>query len=289
MVITAITSGLGNQLFQYAMGRQLALQNRTSLWFDLRYYHQTYETDTVRHFKLDRFCIDYQALDTSPYRYIRKASRLLPGYSLPGLIKTYSEPHFHFDPTAKQLRAPYIVLNGYWQTEQYFADCAEQIRGELQFRRQPGPRFARYKQAIAASQTPVSLHIRRGDYVTHTDFSQSFGFVGLAYYDRAINALKARVPAPKLFVFSDDPDWVRQHLTVDLPHEFVVNEGDDAEVDDLELMSLCRHHIIANSSFSWWGAWLNPNPDKVIIAPKIWFRDKPFDTSDLTPKNWLRL
>ncbi|AQG80779.1 alpha-1,2-fucosyltransferase [Spirosoma montaniterrae] len=289
MVITSITSGLGNQLFQYAIGRRLALQNQADLWFDLRYYHQTYETDTVRHFKLDRFSIDYNVLDTSLYRYIQKASRLLLNRSLPGLIKTYTEPHFHYDPAAIHLRAPFLMLNGYWQTEQYFADCADQIRQELTFRRQAGPRFSAYKQAIAQSQTPVSVHVRRGDYVTHADFSKSFGFIGLDYYMAAISRLKTQVANPTLFIFSDDPDWVRQNLLVDLPHEFVVNEGTDAEVDDLELMSLCRHHIIANSSFSWWGAWLNPAPDKVVIAPKIWFSNKPFDTSDLTPSSWLRL
>lgn len=289
MVITKITSGLGNQLFQYALGRHLAIQNNTRLWFDLRWYHSTYETDTVRHFKLDRFSIDYDLLDFSPWLYVSKATRLLPGRSLRPLIDTRKEQHFHLDPTVPQAKGAFITLDGFWQSEEYFRPNEAEIRRELTFRRTPGPTFAQYAQQIRAAQTPVSLHIRRGDYVNHPEFSQSFGALGMPYYEKALALMIEQHPNITLFIFTDDPGWVSQHMPFAQMSVLVTNTGPDADVDDVELMSLCHHHIIANSSFSWWGAWLNPRPDKRVFAPKQWFLNKPWDTKDLTPKTWLRL
>lgn len=289
MVIAKITSGLGNQLFQYALGRHLAIQNQTRLWFDLRYYHRTYETDTPRQFKLDRFSIDYDLLDYSPWLYVSKATRLLPGRSLRPLFDTRKEPHFHLDPAVPNAKGAFITLDGFWQSEGYFASNAATIRRELTFTRQPGPMYARYRQQIEQTQTPVSVHIRRGDYVSHPEFSQSFGALDDTYYQTALAQINGQFPDATLFVFSDDPEWVRQHMRFERPHVLVENTGPDADVDDLQLMSLCHHHIIANSSFSWWGAWLNPRPDKRVIAPKQWFRNKPWNTADLIPAGWVRL
>ncbi|TAE30485.1 MAG: alpha-1,2-fucosyltransferase [Cytophagales bacterium] len=289
MIISKITSGLGNQLFQYALGRHLAVQNNTRLWFDLRYYHETYETDTVRHFKLDRFQIDHDVLDHSLWLYVSKATRLLPGRSLRPLFDTRKENHFHLDPTVSQARGMFVTLDGFWQSEAYFKESEAVIRRELTFKRTAGPTFEDFRQQISGATTPVSVHIRRGDYVNHPEFSQSFGALGMDYYETALAHLTTQHPDATLFVFSDDPDWVRQHMRFTQPHVFVTNTGPDADVDDLELMSLCRHHIIANSSFSWWGAWLNPRPDKIVIAPRQWFRNKPWDTKDLVPASWLRV
>ncbi len=133
MIISKITSGLGNQLFQYALGRHLAIRNNTRLWFDLRYYHQTYETDTPRHFKLDRFSIDYDLLDFSPWLYVSKATRLLPGRSLRPFFDTRKEQHFHLDPSVPQAKGSFITLDGFWQSEEYFVDNEQTIRKELTF------------------------------------------------------------------------------------------------------------------------------------------------------------
>jgi Glycosyl transferase family 11 len=290
MIIARITSGLGNQLFQYALGRSLAHRTRTALYFDLSYYKQLYETDTPRAFKLDRFAIDYKRLDTSPLLYVSKATRLLPNRTLKPLVNWVKEKHFHLDPTVLDVADQLIILDGFWQSEGYFADCETVIRRELTFQRQPGPKFAAYRQAIGAAEQPISVHIRRGDYVSHPEFSQSFGFVGVEYYRAAIARLTAQFPAASLFLFSDDPAWVAEYLAPDVPHVFIQNTGPDADLDDLQLMSLCKHHIIANSSFSWWGAWLNADTDKVVIAPKQWYKNKPdWDTKDLLPSSWIRL
>ena len=289
MIVSKITSGLGNQLFQYALGRHLALQNNTSLWLDLRYFGQEYATDTVRKFKLDRFTVAYHRLDSSPWLYAAKATRLLPGRSLRPLVETRQEADFHFDPAVLRPAAPLTLLWGFWQSERYFAPSSAQIRQELTFSRPLATAFLAYQQQIRQAAVPVSVHIRRGDYVTHPEFSQSFGFVGLDYYERALTYLQGQFPAATLFFFTDDPDWVRANIGTDFPHVLVQNTGPDADVDDLQLMSLCHHQVIANSSFSWWGAWLNPNPQKLVIAPHRWFANKPWDTKDLLPTGWLRL
>lgn len=290
MIVARITSGLGNQLFQYAMGRSLALRNNTSLYFDLSYYKQHYATDTPRAFRLDRFAIDYNRLDTSPYLYLSKATKLLPNRTLKPLFNWLTEKQFHADPAVLNATGRFVVLDGFWQSERYFARCEAVIRGELTFTRATGATFASYRREIDRSEQPISVHIRRGDYVSHPEFSQSFGFVGVDYYRAAIARLMAQFPVARLFLFSDDPGWVQQNLALNVPHVFVQNTGPDADLDDLQLMSLCKHHIIANSSFSWWGAWLNADTHKVVIAPDRWFLNKPgWDTKDLIPANWLRL
>lgn len=290
MVITRITSGLGNQLFQYALGRSLALRNNTSLYVDLSYYKQVYQTDTPRTFKLHHFNTNYTVLDTSPYLYVSKSTKLLPNRTFKPVFEFVREQHFHFDPAVLNAKAKFITLDGFWQSERYFGDSADVIRKELAFKRKTGPTFESFKQAIERAENPVSLHIRRGDYVSHPEFSKSFGFVGLDYYQTALKLLKDRFPTITLFVFSDDPEWVKQNLVLDVPHTFVANSGSDADLDDLQLMSLCKHHVIANSSFSWWGAWLNAEVNKVVVAPKGWFKNKPdWNTCDLIPTTWLRL
>ncbi|GAB3489937.1 alpha-1,2-fucosyltransferase [Spirosoma knui] len=290
MVVAKITSGLGNQLFQYALARSLSLRNQASLYFDLSYYNQTYASDTARLFRLQHFNINYRVLNASPYRFVAKATKLLPGRTLKPLIELVQERQFQFNPSVLRANARLLTLDGFWQSESYFETYADLIRAELSFTHQHGLAFTTYQRAIETSTTPVSVHIRRGDYVAHPEFSKTFGFVGLDYYQAAIELLKKQFPNLHLFVFSDDQAWVQANLGLDVPHTFVSNIGENADLDDLQLMSLCQHHVIANSSYSWWGAWLNPLKTKRVIAPKQWFRNKPdCNTDDLIPPSWLRL
>ena len=290
MIISRITSGLGNQLFQYAAARHLALKNRTALYLDLSYYLYEYDDDTVRPFKLEHFSVPYRTLQKSPLEYVSKATKLLPNRSLPPIFLFLKEKQFHFDDSIVQARARCITMEGFWQSEAYFRDDADTIRRELTLTSVPSPEFEHYKQQIATTPTPVSIHVRRGDYVNHPEFSKTFGFIGLDYYHQALSQLNDRYKNIRLFVFSDDHAWVHQHLTLPDDTVFVKNTGPNADVADLVLMSYCRHHIIANSSFSWWGAWLNPNPDKLVITPRQWYKQQPtWNTKDLLPSTWLAL
>ncbi|AUD00507.1 alpha-1,2-fucosyltransferase [Spirosoma pollinicola] len=290
MVIGRITSGLGNQLFQYAAARHLALKNKTALYLDLSYYLYEYSTDTVRPFKLGQFAVPYKLLQKSPMEYVSKATKLLPNRSLPPIFLFLKEKQFHFDNSVIQARANCITLEGFWQSEAYFRDSADTIRRELTLNSIPSPEFEQYQQLIANTPTPVSIHIRRGDYVNHPEFSKTFGFVGIDYYKQALQELNARHENARLFVFSDDHEWVHQNLALPDDTVFVQNTGPNADVADMMLMSHCRHHIIANSSFSWWGAWLNPNPAKLVISPRQWYKQQPtWNTKDLLPATWLAL
>lgn len=290
MIISRITSGLGNQLFQYAVARHLALKNKTALYLDLSYYRYQYDTDTPRVFKLDQFATHYRILQQSPVEYMSKATKLLPNRSLPPFFLFLKEKHFHFDETVLEAHALCLTLEGFWQTEAYFQESAATIRRDLQLTKTPSPEFQSYRDQIDESPTPVSVHIRRGDYVNHAEFSQTFGFVGLAYYEKALSELSERVRNPRFYVFSDDHAWVRENLPLQKNTVFVQNSGPNNDVADLVLMSHCHHHIIANSSFSWWGAWLNPNPDKLVISPRQWYKNQPtWNTKDLLPTAWVTL
>ncbi|MGF7215635.1 hypothetical protein GGR92_001775 [Spirosoma lacussanchae] len=290
MIISKITSGLGNQLFQYALARHLSLKNNTPLYFDLGFYDMKNPNNTARQFKLDHFHIHYKTIARKTSIYLAKSTKLLPNRSLPPVVSWVREKQHHFDESVLRKRAGCTILQGYWQSEKYFRDVAATLRQDLVFKEATCPDFLRQKQAVLASNLPVSVHVRRGDYVHHPEFSQSFGFIGIDYYRNAIEQMKAAHGDCTFFVFSDDTDWVKEHMQFIPDPYFVDNKGADSDIYDLELMSLCQHNIIANSSYSWWGAWLNNNTEKTVIAPRVWYRNKPdWNTKDLVPESWVKL
>ena len=137
------------------------------------------------------------------------------------------------------------------------------------------------------SQTnSVSLHIRRGDYVSNQKTNQTHGTCDLDYYQRCITEIEKEVENPYFFVFSDEIEWVKENLKINHPAEYVDQNTGDKSYEDMRLMSQCKHNVIANSSFSWWGAWLNSYPDKIVFAPKRWFASDKHNTKDLIPEGW---
>ncbi len=198
----------------------------------------------------------------------------------------YREPYFHFDRQLERLPAErrFVHLKGYWQSERYFSDIALQIREETL----PGDPeiLVRCEEAIRRlrrGRPLVSVHVRRGDYLD-SRVQQFHILLSRRYYTRAMEAFGK---ACDFLVFSDDLPWCREHLKA----ENIRYSPGTSEVEDLTLMRLCDHHVIANSTFSWWGAWLNPNQGKTVMAPKQWFASgyRHLDTSDLLPPDWVRL
>lgn len=285
-VIAELTGGLGNQMFQYAMGRALSLRHGAELLFDMR----TLSRDPLRSYALEAMRVAGRVAGTSELpmawgRVSRRApwlSRLLGG---PMLV---TERGFAFDPTILEIKPP-VALHGNWQSERYFADHAAMIRADFALTGRLSAARAELARQIAAAQSPVSVHVRRGDYVTNPVASAYHGTCEPAWYEAVKQTLEARVVAPSYFVFSDDPDWARDNLPAFAGAAFVAPADDGQDAHDMHLMSLCHHHIIANSSFSWWGAWLNPRPDKIVIAPTRWFAGARHDTRDLIPNGWIRL
>jgi hypothetical protein len=295
LVVVRLIGGLGNQMFQYAAGRALALRRGATLKLDLGGFAQAGIT-TRRSFELDVFPLqadlatgrDLAALGLRPgpeprwRRYLSRVFRI----NWPPKSRIYREPHFRFDPNVAQLALP-VYLDGYWQSEKYFADIAETLRREFTPRAPLDPDNA----ALAAridQVNAVSLHVRRGDYVSDADTNRYHGTCSLDYFRQAVDHIRARVPDAHLFVFSDDREWTRNNLTFPLPTTFVDVNPPDRGYRDMQLMARCRHHVLANSSFSWWGAWLDPSPDKIVVAPRRWF-SAPVDTRDLVPESWIRL
>jgi hypothetical protein len=182
-----------------------------------------------------------------------------------------------------------VFLSGYWQSEKYFSDAIGVIRDTFAFRRPPsGLNNSLATQIAAQNATAISLHVRRGDYVHKAAVSQTHGSCSLSYYDAAVRHMASHVKTPHFYVFSDDTDWVRANLNMPFPHVFVEHNRGSASYEDMRLMSLCRHHIIANSSFSWWGAWLNADPEKIVVAPDKWFNNENV-VEDLFLSDWVRL
>jgi hypothetical protein len=195
-----------------------------------------------------------------------------------------AERHFHFDPRILDLPGN-VYLDGYWQSEKYFKDIESIIRSEFIVKTMSDPANEAMSERICGTES-VSVHVRRKDYVSDSATSRIHGGCSLAYYYAAAERIARAVAEPHFFVFSDDAQWARENLDLKYPTTFVTHNGPDKNYEDLRLMTLCNHHIVANSTFSWWGAWLSINPDKMVIAPRKWFAESDLDCRDLIPDSW---
>ncbi len=292
-LIVKLQGGLGNQLFQYAFGRALEHRTGMAVTYDLSFFRQPAGEHVGRPLELDVFGITppeadpelVARLQAGMTRTRRWGHRLFPAlFPLPVCAETRP---YTFDPTVLHPRTS-TVYDGYWQTERYFDPVAAALRADLSFQRPLHPDNEAWAQEIEAC-TSVSLHVRRGDYTSHTAASNYFITCDAEHYQRCIAYLLERVPDARFFVFSDDPEWARAHIRTKAPLRFVEGNSGPRSPEDMRLMSLCRHHIIANSSFSWWGAWLDPRPDKLVVAPARWLRDPAIPMPDLLPPSWHRL
>ncbi len=280
--------GLGNQLFQYATGKTLAIQHNTTLKLDLSFLNKDSDLHTKRNFELDVFKIDYELCSIGEVDFFTNRP-VLQKY-LPFLFSAKhvaNEKSFEFDAAVFSFPKN-TYLNGFWQSERYFAGSRRILLDELVVNRPESEKVRAMKNLILNSNS-VSLHVRRGDYISNPISSQFHGNLQLDYYHKAIDYLNNIYNDLKFFVFSDDIAWVKLNLKPANDCEYIdFNTGKDSAFD-LQLMSLCKHNIIANSSFSWWGAWLNQNRHKIVISPEHWFADKSINTKDLIPKDWIKL
>ncbi|QBF33762.1 alpha-1,2-fucosyltransferase [Thalassococcus sp. S3] len=277
MIQVRLHGRLGNQMFQYAAGRALALRHNTDVALDTRSAVDRNEGVLTRVFDLPLTQADHQP----PYKgdgLLRYAAWRYLG----GPPRFQRERGLGYNPGFEDWEDG-IYLHGYWQSERYFADIAETVRADFTFPEQMSEQNAEMAAQIGAG-TSVSLHVRRGDYLS----TGAHGVCDQAYYTAAIDALLPKIDGePTIYVFSDDPAWARDNLTLPCPRIVVDFNGPEADYEDMRLMSFCDHNIIANSSFSWWAAWLNDNPAKEVAGPANWFSDPKLSNPDILPDRWL--
>jgi Glycosyl transferase family 11 len=295
-VAVQIFGGLGNQLFEYAAGRSLANRLGARLILDC-----TPRMANTRKFALDRFSIQAAVILNAPAkirsRYFRREGSDLGRWVtntfhnvFPCTVQIdghrfkviYERQHLTYDPRFDIL-AGSIYLTGWWQSYRYFENAANVLRSELRMHgaspRANGEWLDRIRKANS-----VCLHVRRGDYLDSRNY---FGLCTPSYYARAVQIIRERIESPSFFVFSDDLTWCRDQLSMEAM-QFVDANGPDDAAAELQLMATCRHHILANSSLSWWAAWLGDRPEQIVIAPDPWFAGGP-PARDLLPKRWIRL
>ena len=280
-------------MFQYAAGRRLAHFNDATLKIDLSWYDNIRNVDTPRKYALNKFKIE-EKLATE--LEIRKLTDQQDGWKSflscklgkqKKIASHVLEKNFSFD--SKILNLPdNVYLEGHWQSEKYFADIKNIIYKEFVVKTEPTDKNLELAERIPFFEA-VSLHIRRGDYYSNPITRDKHGYCSLNYYSRCIEYISSIVNNPHFLIFSDDCQWVKDNMKLTYPMTIVSHNGEEESYEDLRLMSLCKYHIISNSTFSWWGAWLSKKPGKGIVAPKKWFNDISRDTKDIIPNNWVKI
>lgn len=285
MVVVELMGGLGNQLFQYAAGRALSSRLGCALSLDLRLL----EVDVKREYALDVYQLAGLAARPSV------AGRLLQRLTTPFRRRTVALPRFEenrekgaYDEAFEAISSP-VVLHGYYQSEKYFESIKNEIRRDLQLRHALSTEAAKAQERIlACGQNAVSVHLRRGDYVSEAHTRDLHGVLGVEFYRIALAQLMRHVPEPHAFVFTDEPQAVAEIRDINVPMTVVSGTG-LADFEELHLMSVCHHHITANSSFSWWGAWLG-DPAGLTVVPKRWFsNESEIAVRQRFSKNWIVL
>ncbi len=290
MVVTELKGGLGNQLFQYAAALSLAKEKNTSLKVDVTCLETADEIlGTYRNYKLRHLDNPPPIADAEELNYFNgfrknKFHALLPFK----WRKVLKEPSFSFYSSFFKY-SNHVFMTGNWQSDRYFSKNREAILEEISFHQ--FPLHANTMTILAAIQNSesVSLHIRRGDYVTNKIANDVLGVLPLNYYEKAHQLIQTGKDRIRCFVFSDDIKWAAANLSFLENAVFIDVDDKEKDIAEFFLMSQCKHNIIANSSFSWWAGWLNVNPAKTVIAPEKWFNKVNYNTSHLIPESWIKL
>lgn len=285
MIIIKLQGGLGNQMFQYAFGRSLSLRHNVSLKMDSSYLRTANQSG--REFRLGGFNISVtEATSKEINRYCGMFQKICDKFKTENQKKRIVEKPSSFDQNVFERKDGYF--DGYWNNEKYFKNIAEIIRKDFTLKNPIGKMAESIAGKIRSEANSVSVHIRRGDYVTIKKIAESHGTLPLSYYENAMKKIIGQFPNAHFFISSDDISWVKENFPKNYPLTFV-SSPEIPDYEELILMSLCRHNIIANSTLSWWGAWLNQNHEKIVIAPKQWFIDPARVAKDLIPQSWVQI
>jgi len=299
MITVKLSGGLGNQMFQYATAKALALKKNTQVKLDLTtlnhrlpmrdYVFRTYDLDLFNIKVKLSFLSRFSKFGKNVAFILAKIKTLLKEKFFPKSIFKEKEYYF-FDPEIFNQKNN-VYLDGFWQSYRYFEDYQEEIRGEFS----SFPEFSEQAKELSEliiNNESVCIGIRRGDYVSNPNNVKFFGILPLTYFQQGIDLIKQKITNPYFFIFTDDIDWCRENFDLSENVFFVTADyNGERYIDKFHLMTLCKHFIIANSTYSWWPAWLSANQNKIVIAPKNWLADQKFNnyTKDLIPADWIRI
>lgn len=294
MITIQLLGGLGNQLFQYALGLKLSKFKNTTFKIDISHFSEPRSVSyyksigIVREYALSHFNVKGEYADKNEIeRYFSKKlihrtiQKAIPYYKR----KVIKERYFHFDSNIfKVSKDSYLI--GYWQSEKYFKDIEDIIRKNFTFKYISGNSGDLINKINNTNS--VCVFVRRGEYVRVPHIGEKHGFCTLDYYKKAIDYISERVNKPNFFVFSDDIPWCQKNIVISQPCSVISHKyAGEQYVNYFYLMTLCKNFIISNSTYGWWAAWLNTNPDKIVIAPEKWFNNKSINTKDLIPESWV--
>jgi hypothetical protein len=292
-IIVQLQGGLGNQLFQYATARALAHQHQATLLLDQSWFTKAYDDVTPRELLISLLNTKGAliSLDSPPKRP-KRIRRILQKLWPINPFVYFEKNAYYFDPSllkAPAFKTQNLYLMGYWQSYRYFESIKKILQSEVSPKFPLDAHYQNYLNQIQASRSAM-VHVRRGDYVHLASAAKVHGFIGLDYYQQGMEALLLKNPETQFFVFSDDLDWAKENL----PHQDKITfikslEKSDAVIQELELMTHCQNHLIANSSLSWWAAWLAKSVNNTVICPSRWTNDPTKNWDDLLPANWQRI
>ena len=295
MIIVELSGGMGNQMFQYAAGRALALKNNTELGLDLSFLldrtpHPKFQNFVFRNYDLDIFNIDAKIVEQSeiPFwhrNFFSGKVNLWFNYFCHKFVPyTGKEKHFHFDKTILDL-GPDTYLHGLWQSPKYFQSIESTIRKDFELKAPLSENVSTLMREIVSCES-LCVNVRRADFVTN-NFHGTFG---PEYYDNAVAEIARTNNIDKIYVFSDDIPWCEENLKFPFPTMFVGKEYAGKKFEQyLMLMAACKNFVIPNSTFGWWAAWLSKNSQKKVVVPKRWFGNERIVTDDLVLPEWIRI
>ncbi|HMU99117.1 MAG TPA: alpha-1,2-fucosyltransferase [Chitinophagales bacterium] len=294
MIQVQLSGGLGNQMFQYAFGKHLAINTQSELVLDLAYIQSKLpfkKFSTPMQYELDIFNLN---VDCNSLYFSNGITYPLAKLEYYLKTKRNTNKNNTLIESGMQFNADYLekdeplFIQGNFQSELYFKDIEADIREDFEFIHPLKEQNQQILNQIKSSNS-VSIHIRRGDYLSIKNNASKFRALELDYYKNAMSILENKMENITYFVFSDDINWVKENLKTHAKTIFINHNKGKSSYIDMQLMSNCQHNIIANSTFSWWAAWLNANKNKIVVAPKTWFLIDELNQNDIVPISWISL
>ncbi len=289
MIFVKLMGGLGNQMFQYAAAKALSVRHGVTLKVDLSFLNDRSDREnfTFREYELDCFDNPIQIATNKELSIFNPPNKIISSLKsflgISGPMR-YCENTFKYNESFSELPNE-ILLEGYFQSEKYFLQIRSLLLQDFKWRSPASGVNLSLIENIKSTNS-VSIHIRRGDFAENKVINSFHGLCDINYYKRAILHINQKTENVFFFIFSDDINWAKKEIGMSSNMIYIDHNIGKESYWDMRLMSYCKHNIIANSSFSWWAAWLNENQSKIVCAPEKWFNNENIDTSDLIPSAW---